>query len=419
MPPVKILTAAQLKGSTWAERYPHKADELYVVLTAGKRRTVKRIGPPTPENRAEAERKARAYSAVLERQEFAAKGIIGPLWDTAVRDYLRRGMGDYAKRTREARKTQLDAIGAIVGDGTTLDRIDAETVLQLYAILRETRTHRTAVSHLDALSRLFQWHEIDNPVPAARQRIQAAQPRTASTRAIDEGNCRPVPTESMAKVWPRLSGDVLTVSLLCHDLGLRIGEALGLEWPDITWGTDENDAGRRVRIERSRRGRDLGKTKSGRGRAVSMSRRVRSHLRAIWMERGRPSSGRVVGFTDPKALAKRLGDACAAAKVDRIRFKDLRDTYASTLITHGIVLKWISLQLGHGSVAVTERHYARYMAVEGYQNPWIVPDGAVPGDLLAELESAKAGRSGENPDRTLADRRGGALGSGRSSQHGP
>ena len=34
----------------------------------------------------------------------------------------------------------------------------------------------------------------------------------------------------------------------------------------------------------------------------------------------------------------------------------MRDTFASTLITHGIVLKWISLQLGHASVATTERH---------------------------------------------------------------
>lgn len=72
-----------------------------------------------------------------------------------------------------------------------------------------------------------------------------------------------------------------------------------------------------------------------------------------------------------------------------IHFKDLRDTFASTLITHGIVLKWISLQLGHASVATTERHYARYMAVDGYQNPWIVPAGSVPSDLFAMIESGE------------------------------
>ena len=52
------------------------------------------------------------------------------------------------------------------------------------------------------------------------------------------------------------------------------------------------------------------------------------------------------------------------------------------------VRRWISLQLGHGSLAVTERHYASYMLTEGYQNPWIVPDGSLPSDLIAVLDKA-------------------------------
>jgi len=71
-----------------------------------------------------------------------------------------------------------------------------------------------------------------------------------------------------------------------------------------------------------------------------------------------------------KNIHDRMG---RVAKVNEPLFKDFRDTYASNFIAHGIVLKWISLQLGHASVAVTERHYARYMAVDGYQNPWMVP----------------------------------------------
>ena len=60
------------------------------------------------------------------------------------------------------------------------------------------------------------------------------------------------------------------------------------------------------------------------------------------------------------------------------------------LVTHGIVLKWISLQLGHGNTGVTERHYARWMAQDGYRNPWQVPEGGLPVDLFAELDSWKA-----------------------------
>jgi len=104
------------------------------------------------------------------------------------------------------------------------------------------------------------------------------------------------------------------------------------------------------------------------------------------MKAGRPSSGWVLTRATHGRIHDRLGRAAKAAKVEKPKFKDFRDTYASTLITHGIVLKWISLQLGHASVSITEKHYARYMAVEGYQNPWIVPAGCLPSDLFADLD---------------------------------
>jgi hypothetical protein len=76
----------------------------------------------------------------------------------------------------------------------------------------------------------------------------------------------------------------------------------------------------------------------------------------------------------------------ASSAVRRPKVKDLQDTYASTWITHGIVLRWISLQLGHGSLSVTERHDASYMPIDGYRNPWIVADGCLPSDLCAALD---------------------------------
>ena len=79
------------------------------------------------------------------------------------------------------------------------------------------------------------------------------------------------------------------------------------------------------------------------------------------------------------------GDIDQAA-VEPHALKDFRDTFATQLVIHGIVLKWVSLQLGHGTVGVTERHYARWMAQDGYRNPWQVPEGCLPTDLFAELD---------------------------------
>lgn len=387
MPPVRILTAGQLKGEKWSARYPEKAGELYVVATTGKKRQTRRIGPPTPDNQVRAERLRAGIEKALALQDLTDRGMIALRFCEAREAFARRGLRDHAAKTRDGRGYQLARLEAIFGADTTLDRIDADAVVRAYTTLRETVSDRTAGCYLDALSRLYQWHELENPVPAARERIKGTKPRTAATRALDDANCRPVPSATMSMLWPRLSGDTLTTALLCHDAGLRIGEATGLDWSDITWGQDEDDTRRSLAIERQRtNGHAKATTKSGRRRSVAMSRRLRAHLRAAWLERGRPARGFVVDTSDHKGANRRLRSACLVAKIDPVHFKDLRDTYASTLITHGIVLKWISLQLGHGSVAVTERHYARYMAIDGYQNPWIVPAGAVPSDLFAALD---------------------------------
>jgi integrase len=40
-----------------------------------------------------------------------------------------------------------------------------------------------------------------------------------------------------------------------------------------------------------------------------------------------------------------------------VKPKQLRDSFGSWLLTLGVSLAYISKQLGHGSVSVTERHY--------------------------------------------------------------
>jgi hypothetical protein len=41
--------------------------------------------------------------------------------------------------------------------------------------------------------------------------------------------------------------------------------------------------------------------------------------------------------------------------------KDLRDTYASWLVSLGAPVVWVSESLGHANLAITARHYTRWM----------------------------------------------------------
>ena len=65
--------------------------------------------------------------------------------------------------------------------------------------------------------------------------------------------------------------------------------------------------------------------------------------------------------------------------------KDLRDTFASQLLTAGITLQYISGQLGHESACVTEKHYAKWIGDDDYREPMPLEEGEVPADLLARL----------------------------------
>jgi hypothetical protein len=67
------------------------------------------------------------------------------------------------------------------------------------------------------------------------------------------------------------------------------------------------------------------------------------------------------------------------------RMKDLRDTFASQLLTAGVQLGYVSQQLGHADVAVTARHYARWAGGDIYREPLRLEPGEVPADLLARL----------------------------------
>ena len=81
--------------------------------------------------------------------------------------------------------------------------------------------------------------------------------------------------------------------------------------------------------------------------------------------------------------------------------KDLRDTYASQLLTAGIQLGYISVQLGHAD-HMTAKHYARLIPKE-YVEPMRLRPGEVPADLLARLSSRQIRQATSNLSERAAE----------------
>jgi len=144
--------------------------------------------------------------------------------------------------------------------------------------------------------------------------------------------------------------------------GMRQGELLALQWDDINWNNGT------IRVRRSLfRGKFVDPKSARSVRTIGMSDR----LAAILLEHkvSAPYSPYDLVFPstdgtpmDPANVRNRaLDPALHRAGLRRIRFHDLRHTFASVLINQGENLKYVQAQLGHSSIKTTVDRYGHLM----------------------------------------------------------
>ena len=156
--------------------------------------------------------------------------------------------------------------------------------------------------------------------------------------------------------------------LLMSRTGLRLGEALALQWGDLDLDRRE------LRVERtvSGTGRDIGSPKSGHGRTVDLSKALcatlRTHKaqasavalrkggRASWMfgrdEKPQPHN------TAQAAFKRALGAAGLPAHFSP---HSLRHSFASILLAAGVSPAYVQQQLGHANIGLTVGTYGRWL----------------------------------------------------------
>jgi len=147
--------------------------------------------------------------------------------------------------------------------------------------------------------------------------------------------------------------------------GLRIGEALGLQWSDI--GTDTLRVARTLSYLGAE-GYRLGppKTRAGIRTLVlppwvmESLRRWRIHQAEERLRSGQWADDRGAVFTDacgrplsPGSLRRRFRKACGNAGVPPIRIHDLRHVHASLAVAMGADPKTVQARLGHSTLDMT------------------------------------------------------------------
>lgn len=232
--------------------------------------------------------------------------------------------------------------------------------------------------------------------PAARGTIQAAL-RTLSaifTTAEEEGLVPVNPVRRMSGQVAPTAADASSeievfdrdelarlLSLAEHDYpehhpfilclartGMRLGEAMGLEWRDVDW------TARVIHVRRSRRRNRVSQPKNGKARRVDMSRQLGAALQGL--KTLQEAEAVVAGQAPPeRVFSDRMGGPiqedgfrnnvwAPLLRHAGIRYRKphtLRHTFASLLIEAGESLPYIQAQLGHHSPAFTLKVYGHLL----------------------------------------------------------
>jgi integrase len=197
-----------------------------------------------------------------------------------------------------------------------------------------------------------------NPMLVAERPREPQDHESGPTKEIRVLN----PTEISVLLTAEKDQKYRTMFMLAIMSGLRQGELIGLKWSDVDWKASQvavertfnNQAWYQPKTKGSRRRIDLG---------PAMLRELKLWRLAC------PSSELNLVFPNDAGgpinhnnlVVRHFKPAMKAAGIEKIRWHDLRHTYASLLIEQGENIKYIQSQLGHSSPTVTLNVYAHLM----------------------------------------------------------
>jgi len=250
----------------------------------------------------------------------------------------------------------VPTIGAI-----KLDKLGPEHVLGIYAKMqaagKSPRLQQLVHTILRrALSVAMKWGLLSRNVCDMVDRPAATRHEANFLDAADAG-----------KFLRAAKGDRLeALYVLAITAGLRQGELLGLEWPDIDFAGNTLTVRRSLNSLKDEFWTEEPKTDRSRRRvalpAMAMEA-LHDHRRRMLAE-GRAGDARVFSMEDGSPikrdwiLKRSFRPLLKAAKLPEIRFHDLRHTSASLLFAQNVNPKIVQERLGHSSITMTMDIYS-------------------------------------------------------------
>jgi integrase len=267
-----------------------------------------------------------------------------------------------------------------------LAAITREEVKELcFSLLQEGRIHpkatadkkvkdatlsaRTVVYAVRTISAIYN-HAIEDGIVAANPALRPGRFIKTGSRREKVDILSPAEGDLVLTTAEKHYGRTFPVLLCAMRTGMRQGELIALEWSDIDW------SGNFIEVRRSTWRGITGTPKSGKTRRVDMNDRLKAvlqqhqtRMKAEALKAGVAVPAQV--FTtdeltpyDGVNLRKRFEVVLRKAKLRKIRFHDLRHSYASWLIANKESLAYIRDQLGHSSIQITVDLYGHLVPGE-------------------------------------------------------
>jgi integrase len=282
--------------------------------------------------------------------------------------------------------------------GMRLGEITRERVKALAMVgLKKGHSPKTVLNYIRGLSSLLS-HAVEDGLLAVNPALKPGKflPGGSKRKAIN-----PYTREEVAHFLEAARVRIpryYPLFLCAVRTGLREGELLALQWTDLDF------SGRFIEVQRNYTRGEITTPKSGESRRVDMSLELRQVLRDFQTERqleatvkGWPEVPPWVfcnedgGILDPSNLRERVFyGVLKAVGFRRVRFHDLRHTFASLLLQQGESLVYVKEQMGHSSIAVTVDLYGHLIpggnkqAVDRLDSPRLYGQNATPAQPATE-----------------------------------
>lgn len=198
--------------------------------------------------------------------------------------------------------------------------------------------------------------------------------------------------------------DFYELAVLELATGMRRGEICALKWDDFNFKTGELHIQRQVCYVAGELYISKPKTKSS-DRVVILPKSVVAVLREYkekvdseWMFPSRVKDGMPV---DPQSVYRKMQIILERAQCKRVRFHDLRHTFATTALEHGMDIKTLSAIIGHVSCDTTIDIYSHITDNMQRQAANKIEQGFGKGEVFGEHETRVEKTADENDGKLV------------------